>query len=597
MATLIDFHNKTPEELMPLINSIQKRYLDPYTIRLTTKTNNYFFIETEINKITSVIYGNNVLVEGLNITNIQYFDKYVEIYVTKGIAICDSTIVEFTDDFILRVSKTDLDISDKKYNVIGIDYIHVQNYPPRVAFPFATNIDNTSSYNVSAVIGVFKTDGSSTTYLNPDDGKLVEDLEITINGTKFKILPSYGSIQNTLTQISEISGDTLTCIGYRTSKFDSSVSNGMLVYLNPSDGKFYPAIADGSEKSKVFGYADTENNKIIISGLIKTDYSFSSGQELYLSDSEPGKITTNKTPVKVGLSLGNGYIVLGSSISSPGSISEIPGDIVTFEDLEYYSLLLDSPFQDVYYDRLTSDSLNVISGSAAFKEQENKYIIQSNATLETDNLLNLDENDYRFLVHVDSTESPSNVEYSIDDGATWNSCEPDKIVTVSTGFKKIKFRFTFDKDCELNSYGILYHYGIPEDAYSSDTRMFEILNVDEDKPENTVITLPNGATYTPDGKSLEIYLNRARLIPNIDYEEVDNRKVKFKLPLHKDDTIVFTEKFGYVDVSEENHTKLQHLTPSWTDNYADYIVLRDQSTGKLYKIYIDNDNLKFESLE
>ena len=374
--------------------------------------------------------------------------------------------------------------------------------------------------------------------------------------------------------------------------FDSSVTDGMLVYRG-TDGKYYPAIADGTEKSKVVGYADVTNGKVIVSGLIQTSLTYNAGTDLYLSDSNLGQFTNNPTPVKVGLSLGNGLILLGTV---GGSGQGGKGD-VTFEDLEYYSLLLDSPFQDMYYDKLTEDSLNVVSGNASYDKYNDKYIVQSGTTLETDNLLNLDENDYRFLVHIDSTESPSSIEYSVDDGVTWNSCEPDKIVTVSTGFKRIKFRFIFDKDCELNSYGVLYHYGIPEDAYSSDTRMFEVMNVNEDKPENTVITLPNGATYTPDGKSLEVYLNRIRLIPNIDYEEVDNRKVRFKIPLHKDDTIVFTEKFGYVDVSEENHTKLQHLTPSWTDNYADYIVLRDQTTGIPYKLYIDNDELKFEPLE
>ena len=283
----------------------------------------------------------------------------------------------------------------------------------------------------------------------------------------------------------------------------------------------------------------------------------------------------------------------GSSVSG-GSVGDI-SNLVTFEDLEYYSLLLNTPFQDVYYDKLLEDSLHIVSGSANHSRYDSKYIIQSGTTLETDDLLNLSENDYRFLVHLNSSITP-NIEYSIDGGITWSTCEPDKIITISAGFKKIRFRFTFNSDAELNSFGVLYHYKIPDGAYFSDTRMFEILNIEEDKPEGTIITLPNGATYTPDGKSLEVYLNRVRLIHNVDYEEVDSMSVKFKLPLHAGDTIVFTEKFGYVDVSEDNNTKLQGLVPSWTSNHADYIVLRDQSTGKLYKLYIDNDDLKFEPI-
>jgi hypothetical protein len=127
--------------------------------------------------------------------------------------------------------------------------------------------------------------------------------------------------------------------------------------------------------------------------------------------------------------------------------------------------------------------------------------------------------------------------------------------------------------------------------------MFEVLNVDTDIPAGTNITLPNNATYTTDGKSLEVYLNGLRLINGVDFTEVDNRTIQLtSTNLVAGDTLIFTEKYGYVDTSVDNYQKLQSITPSWTNNLADYIVLRDQTTGTPYKLYIDNDNLVFEPL-
>jgi hypothetical protein len=194
MAVLIDYYNNTVEDLKSVIESIQKRYLDPYQIRVTNATNNYVFIEDEINKLTGTIYGNNIIISGFEVTDVQYFDNYIDFYINKGTAICDNTIIEFTDDIILRVPKTDLDLTGDVYNIIGIDYKHVQTYPPRIAYPLVVNYNNISNYNISAVISVFKTDGTETKYLNPDNGKLIEPLQLDINGIIFNVQPALGKL-------------------------------------------------------------------------------------------------------------------------------------------------------------------------------------------------------------------------------------------------------------------------------------------------------------------------------------------------------------------------------------------------------------------
>jgi hypothetical protein len=157
MATLIDYVNHSLEELKTTFESIQKRYLDPYRIRLTTATNEYVFVGKDINKMVSLLYGDNVILEGLKVTNISYASDYVDITVEKGSAICDKTIIEFTDDMILRVPKSWLNTDNSNYNIVAIDYNHAETYPPRVAYLVVFEYQTTVPYQVTTIVNVFKT--------------------------------------------------------------------------------------------------------------------------------------------------------------------------------------------------------------------------------------------------------------------------------------------------------------------------------------------------------------------------------------------------------------------------------------------------------
>ena len=70
------------------------------------------------------------------------------------------------------------------------------------------------------------------------------------------------------------------------------------------------------------------------------------------------------------------------------------------------------------------------------------------------------------------------------------------------------------------------------------------------------MAIPNNARYTLDGKSLEIYVNRERLINGVDFLEINNYTVDFQYGIDNGDKILFTEKFGLVDVSDENNSKI-----------------------------------------
>jgi len=91
--------------------------------------------------------------------------------------------------------------------------------------------------------------------------------------------------------------------------FDASVENGDLVY-KANDGIYYPALADGTEKANVVGIAGTNTNVVVSQGFITTSYTFSANTFIYLSDTDAGKLTDNPTTVPIGISLGNGVILI-----------------------------------------------------------------------------------------------------------------------------------------------------------------------------------------------------------------------------------------------------------------------------------------------
>lgn len=259
---------------------------------------------------------------------------------------------------------------------------------------------------------------------------------------------------------------------------------------------------------------------------------------------------------------------------------------VLFEDLFYTSLLNSKPFESCFYDKFLEYDLTSVQGTLTFDRKNHKYIIAETATtpviLETGDVIDGTDTYYRFYIHVEGTTIPT-IEYTTDSGTTWTSCNADEIVLVKDGFTKLGFRFTFTSDGDFESFGVLYNYGF---ASISNTRMFETWVADQNYTAPTTVTLPNGATYTTDGKSLEIYLNRFRLIPNIDYIEIDNRSVQFNVDLNQNDVVVFIEQYGYMDTSVQNQSRLDY-----EHNEIGQHIFHDIVTGKPYRLVVENGNL------
>ena len=93
--------------------------------------------------------------------------------------------------------------------------------------------------------------------------------------------------------------------------FDAAVVTGDVVYYNAGDTKFYQAISDGTDKDEVVGIADVENLKVITSGIIKTSYTFTPSENLYLSGTTLGVIENTISNVYIGKYLYDGLISLG----------------------------------------------------------------------------------------------------------------------------------------------------------------------------------------------------------------------------------------------------------------------------------------------
>ena len=374
------------------------------------------------------------------------------------------------------------------------------------------------------------------------------------------------------------------------SKLAPDADTNDIVYMD-TDGIFKPAAIENL-KSLVC-LLDRENELIYVSGLVPFSNSYDSGTKLYLTENSPGHLSNEEVGLPLAITYDSNSIILKGNGIGGGT-----GD-VTFEDLSYYFLLDDAPFAHIYYDIFKKDgTITLVSGNAGFNYNESCYEItadSSHPTIFEQTILDgYEDTIYRFLVHVTADDNPT-VEYSIDNGNSWIECELDKIILVSQGFQNLKVRFTFTTNTKFYSFGVLYKFQY--NSYISNYRMFEVLNVDSDIPHGTNIHIPHNSRYTTDGKSLEVYVNGIRMINGVDFTEIDTRTISFtSLDLKAGDQIIFIEQFGYVDLSIENNSKLQQVFPEWTDNLADYIVLRDQSNGNAYKLYFDNNELKYEQI-
>jgi hypothetical protein len=78
-----------------------------------------------------------------------------------------------------------------------------------------------------------------------------------------------------------------------TTAFEASVANGEAVYWDSANSRFDEAVADGTTKQNVVGFADVTNGRVILAGLYAGQLAgLTPGAVYYLSGVTPGAITT-----------------------------------------------------------------------------------------------------------------------------------------------------------------------------------------------------------------------------------------------------------------------------------------------------------------
>lgn len=268
----------------------------------------------------------------------------------------------------------------------------------------------------------------------------------------------------------------------------------------------------------------------------------------------------------------------------------------TKEDVLYQSILEHSDFSIVQYDAFldeTSVSTSIPGyQSATYVGGSSTWQGGINAAIETVDLVPADNTETLrsfFLYHVDAT-STITAEYSIDGGSVWTPCTSNAITSVIAGFTTLKLRFIWGGTDELHSFGVFFapyaYVGFGNKSF------FEYLLAPADMTAGEVLVIPNGRWYTKDAASLEVFLNRVRLIEGIDYTETDigyaekSTSITLISPIATGDHIVFTEFYGQIDVGADNltilteeHTLTGRHKLRTIDIYVDSAIGSDANTG------------------
>ncbi len=103
--------------------------------------------------------------------------------------------------------------------------------------------------------------------------------------------------------------------------------------------------------------------------------------------------------------------------------------------------------------------------------------------------------------------------------------------------------FTLEK--EDTSIDITYDRGTLAIYPYMKTRFEELLNVTTNYTAPFDMVIPNDQIYTVDGQSLEIFHNRIKLIRGVDYQEIDNKTVRFLINIWNGDYLLFRESYGF----------------------------------------------------
>lgn len=130
----------------------------------------------------------------------------------------------------------------------------------------------------------------------------------------------YNTVEHSGTGNEIIAAGTTTLLGGTL-----AVAHGDAIYRD-TDNIYKQALADGTIKSKVIGFADLDGPSKRIarsSGFINRDTTtFSPGDDIFLSQTIPGAITKVQSPVKMGFVVGTNLVLIGTGGGSGGASAD-----------------------------------------------------------------------------------------------------------------------------------------------------------------------------------------------------------------------------------------------------------------------------------
>jgi len=283
------------------------------------------------------------------------------------------------------------------------------------------------------------------------------------------------------------------------SKFDTAVRDFNVVYFDGTASKYKKAIAvdSGTVNSphKFIGIASVTDRVVMTQGFINMgsnmpNATYPAGTYVYLHDSIAGSITNGETSIRIGLSLGNGLLLLSSGVGGSGGGSGGTGDI-TQEDILINNLFTSLSYSSAYYNTMKkpvgADPNYLVSG-LVYSSTDNNYSGGSGDYIQRTSLP-LGATYNKLYVHLES-DNPGNIQVSIN-SVNQNQ---DQDINLVTGISTATIRLTWLGAANLDAFAIFWNWQDPPFSFS---RMHKTLTLVSDvvpTAEVTQITTVAGST-------------------------------------------------------------------------------------------------------
>lgn len=241
-------------------------------------------------------------------------------------------------------------------------------------------------------------------------------------------------------------------------------------------------------------------------------------------------------------------------------------------ELEYFAEILDrSGYRWGYYDLFNEFDLSdsVKHTNVAWNPDNTFYYVDGTTAgpwvITSRNVMPTDQTGEfsSFFVHALTNQADNtglSIYYTLDgtgieppanDSTSWIATSQNELVNTVGNIDTIYFKFEFDSTAvEFHGFGM--YYGVWEYRFSTETRLRQYDTIVGAHVAPYQTTVPNAGAYSFGQEALELYRDKARAIPGIDYNEIDENTVEWLIDFTGGEEIEYYEKYGYVDFSADN---------------------------------------------